>query len=365
LNFSFSEEQEELRATARAFLADRSGSDDVRRAMESATGWDEGLWKQLAGELGWTAVHIPEAYGGIGLGYVELVGLVEVMGEALLCAPFFSTVCLGANAILCAGSEEQKRELLPGLAEGRTRASLATGDVRVEALRDGDDWLLSGEAGHVLDGHSADLVIVPARTGAGVGLFAVPGHAAGFARRGLPTLDRTRRLARLSLGDVRLPGAALLGDDAAGEAAFARTLDLACVALAAEQVGGAQRCLDLSVAYAREREQFGRPIGSFQSIKHTCADMMVRVEAARSAAYWAGCAAAQDDPELAVLASAAKATASEAYFACAGDAIQVHGGVGFTWEYDVHLYFKRARASESFLGEPAWHRERVARHMGL
>jgi alkylation response protein AidB-like acyl-CoA dehydrogenase len=365
MRFAFTEEQEELRATARAFLADRSGSDDVRRAMESAVGWDADLWKQMAGELGWTAVHIPEAYGGIGLGYVELVGLLEVMGEALVCAPFFSTVCLGANAILCGGSETQKQELLPGIAEGQTRATLATGDVRVEAQREGGDWILSGDTRHVVDGHTADRVIVPVRTDAGISLFAVSGDSAGLERHALPTLDRTRRLANLTFANARVPDTARLDGDTPGEAALAQALDLARVALAAEQVGGAQRCLDLSVQYAKEREQFGRPIGSFQAVKHTCADMMVRVEAARSAAYWAACAAAQQEADLPVLASLAKATASEAYFACAGDAIQVHGGVGFTWEYDVHLYFKRARASEAFLGDPAWHRERVAQHMGL
>lgn len=365
MRFAFTEEQEELRATARAFLAERSGSEDVRRAMESAAGWDADLWKQMAGELGWTAVHIPEAYGGIGLGYVELVGLLEVMGEVLLCSPFFSTICLGANAILAAGSDAQKHELLPGIAEGHTRATLATGDVSVDARRDGADWILSGEAQQVVDGHSADLLVVPARTDAGIGVFAVPGDSTGVERRAQPTLDRTRRLANLTFADARVPEAALLAGDASGEAALAHAFDLACVALAAEQVGGAQRCLDLSVQYAKEREQFGRPIGSFQAVKHICADMMVRVEAARSSTYWAACGAAQQEDELPVLASLAKATASEAYFACAGDAIQVHGGVGFTWEYDVHLYFKRARASEAFLGDPAWHRERVAQHMGL
>jgi alkylation response protein AidB-like acyl-CoA dehydrogenase len=178
-------------------------------------------------------------------------------------------------------------------------------------------------------------------------------------------MDQTRRLAELSLVDVRVPRSACLGEEGQGGSSLTRALDLASVALAAEQVGGAQRCLDLSVAYAKEREQFGRPIGSFQSIKHKCADMMVAVESARSATYYAGCVAAEGSDDLPLAASTAKAVASDAYFRCAADAIQIHGGVGMTWEYDVHLYFKRAKSTETFLGAPSWHRERVSRRIGL
>jgi alkylation response protein AidB-like acyl-CoA dehydrogenase len=222
----------------------------------------------------------------------------------------------------------------------------------------------------VVDGHCADLLVVAARapgsTGAeGVSLFAVPADTAGLTRTPLPTMDRTRRLAALALREVRVPASARLGDEGAAAPALQQTLDLACVALAAEQVGGAQRCLDLSVEHAKERVQFGRPIGSFQAVKHMCADMMVAVETARSAAYYAGCVAAEGGDELGLVASLAKAWCSDAFFRCAGDAIQVHGGVGFTWEYDVHLYFKRARAGASLLGEPSFHRERVARGIGL
>ncbi len=375
MNFAFTEEQEALRATARSFLAEHSTPDEVRRAMASELGFDRALWKRIGSELGWTAVAIPEAYDGLGLGSVELVALMEAMGEALLCAPFLSSVCLAANALLEAGSEAQKRELLPGIASGETLAALAwsgpgggfgANAVATGARRDGSDFLLWGRPRYVVDGHCADLLLVAARAEAGgVDLFAVPGDARGLARRALPTMDQTRRLAELELDGVRVPAAARLGEaaGAAGEA-LARTLDLAAVALAAEQVGGAQRCLDLAVAHAKQRVQFGRPIGSFQAIQHKCADMLLRVESARSAAYAGGCAAAEGR-DLPLAASLARAYASDAYFHCAAEALQIHGGVGFTWEYDVHLYLKRARSSEVLLGDPAWHRERVAQRIGL
>lgn len=379
MDFTFSEEQQELRSSARAFLAEHSGSAQVRAAMESELGHDAQVWKQIGSELGWTGVHIPEQYGGLGLGYVELIALLEMMGESLLCAPFFSSVCLGANVLLCAATEEQKQRLLPGIAEGQTRATLAWTEadgrwgvdgVAATATRDGSDFVLQGSKRFVLDGHCADLIVVAARaptsTGEeGLSLFAVAADAAGLERRILPTMDRTRRLAQIDLNEVRVPASELLGAEGSGGPALRKTLDLAAVALAAEQVGGAQKCLDMSVEYAKERVQFGRPIGSFQAIKHKCANMMVAVETARSAAYYAGCVAAEDSPELPVNASLAQATCSDAYFQCAADALQIHGGVGITWEYDVHLYFKRAKSSETFLGGGNYHRELVAQRIGL
>jgi alkylation response protein AidB-like acyl-CoA dehydrogenase len=382
VRFAFTEEQEELRATARAFLAEQSSSERVRAAMESEAGFDAATWKRIGTELGWTALAIPEACGGLGLGPIELTALLEPMGEALLCAPFFATVCLGAAAVLEAGSEAQQAEHLRPVAEGGPVATLAwtgaepgVGAEAVAALarRVGGprgDFELDGVFPDVLDGHTADLLVVAARAPgsegeAGVSLFALPADAAGLSRAQRPTLDRTRRLARVELRSVRVPAAALLGDEGAGGAALERTLDRARVALAAEQVGGAQRCLDLAVAYAGSRVQFGRTIGSFQAIKHRCAELMVRVETARSGAYWAACTAAAGAGELPEVASLAKAAASEAFFQSAAECLQVHGGVGFTWEYDVHLYLKRARAGEAFLGDPPWQRERIARRLGL
>ena len=375
-----SEEQEALRLQARDFLTRHSGSEQVRRAMESESGMDPELWKRIGAELGWTALCVPEPYGGVGLSAVELSALMEPMGEHLLCAPFFSTVCMATPAILAGGTEAQKREHLPGIAEGRTTAALAYAEpggvidpaaigCAFRAAPGG--YTLHGVKRYVVDGHSADLLVVAARREGtqgeqGIELFLVPGAATGLTRRALPTMDLTRRLAEIELDGVRVPAQARLGEaEGRGAAVLGEALDRAAIALAAEQVGGAQRCLDLSVAYAKERVQFGRPIGSFQALKHKCADMMLFVESARSAAWHAAEVAAQGGEGLAAAASLAKAYCGDAYFRCAGEAIQIHGGVGFTWEYDPHLHFKRARSSQSLLGDPSFHRERVARAIGL
>jgi alkylation response protein AidB-like acyl-CoA dehydrogenase len=374
VNFAFNAEQEELRAMARAFLADHSSSDQVRSAMTSEHGYDAEVWKLIGTELGWPAVLVPEEYGGLGLSWIELVALLETTGEALLCAPFFSSVCLGGNALLVAGSEAQKQEHLPALAEGQLRSTLAFSEasgrwdsegIATLAKPDGGDFVLTGSKRFVPDGACADLIVLAARAEGssgeeGVSLFLVPADAAGLTVEALPTVDQTRRQAQLVFDGVRVPAAASLGEPGSAWPALRKVLDLAAIGISAEQVGGAQRCLDLSVAYAKERVQFGRVIGSFQAIKHKAADMMLDVECARSAAYYAGCVAAEDGEALAQAASLAKATCSEAYFRCAADAIQIFGGIGFTWEYDPHLHFKRAKSTESFLGDAAWHRERVA-----
>jgi alkylation response protein AidB-like acyl-CoA dehydrogenase len=370
VNFAFTEEQEELRATARAFLADHSSPAQVRAVMETELGHDPSVWKRVGAELGWTAVAIPEAYGGLGLSWVEVAALSELMGETLFCAPYLATIGLAASAIQAAGDEAQKARLLGSLAGEGAVAALAS-SAQPSCRRDGDGYVLDGVERQVVDGHCADLLVIAARTpgseGAeGVSLFAVPAASAGLERVALPTLDRTRRLAELRLAGVRVPASLRLGAEGEAAPALERALALGAIALAAEQVGVAQRSLDLAVGYARERVQFGRPIGSFQAIKHKCADMMVKVEAARSAAYWAACVAA--DPgaaDLPLAASAAKAAASDAAFFCAGSALQIFGGVGFTAEYDIQLYFKRARASAALLGDAAFHREQVARRIGL
>lgn len=379
MNFALDDEQQRLRATARAFLAAHAPSATVRAAMTTDRGYDPALWQRIAGELGWPAVIIPEAHGGLGLGQVELMVLMEAMGAALVCAPFFSTVCLGANALVVGGSPAQQAAWLPGIAAGTTTAAVAHAEaegrwdaagIAAIARPAGGDVVLSGTKSFVVDGHTADLLLIAARApgtrGAeGVQLFAVPAVTPGVERRALGTMDQTRRLAEIRLDDVRIPSDAALGTAASGWTILETTLQLATVALAAEQVGGAERCLDLAVAYAKERVQFGRPIGSFQAIKHKCADMLMRVEAARSAAYYAACAADERGAELAVAASLAKAYCSEAYFHCAAESLQIHGGVGFTWEYDVQLYFKRAKSSESLLGDAAYHRELVAQQLAL
>lgn len=379
MKFAFTEEQEALRSAARSFLADHSSGAQVRATMATDAGYDPALWRRLGAELGWTALLIPEAYDGLGLGYVELIALMEEMGAALLCAPFFSTVCLATNALLLGASEEQKRQYLPGIAAGEVTATLAftepngrwdASGIEMAADPQGDSFILNGRKSFVVDGHTADLLIVAARRAGshgseGIHLFIVAANTPGIERQALPTMDQTRRQAQLTFRNVRVSAAARLGGEGEGWPILRKTLDLAAITLAAEQLGGAQRCLDMSVEYAKQRIQFGRPIGSFQAIKHKCADMLLRVESARSATYYAGWAASVDDPELPALASLAKAYCSDTYFQCAAEAIQIHGGVGFSWEYDVHLYFKRAKSSETLLGDATYHRELVAQRIGL
>jgi alkylation response protein AidB-like acyl-CoA dehydrogenase len=362
---------------ARRFLEEHSSSARVRAAMATDRGFDPEVWQRIGGELGWTAMIVPEAYGGFGFTYVELIAVMEEMGRALLCAPFFSSICLAANALLVAGDEAQKEAHLPGIASGDTRAALAwmepngrfdAGGIAAVARPDGADFLLSGTKTFVIDGHTADLLIVAARTPGssgehGIGLFLVPADAPGIDRRPLPTMDQTRKQAELVLSSVRVPASDRLSGD--GWAALSRTLELAAIALAAEQAGGAQRCLELAVDYAKVRIQFGRPIGSFQAIKHMCADMLLQVESARSAAWYAGWAAAHGGEALSIVAPMARAWCSDAYFHCAAESIQIHGGIGFTWEHDAHLYFKRARASAMLLGDSSLHCERLAQAIGL
>ncbi len=381
MDFSFSDEQLMIRDTAAAFLAEVSGSAAVRRAMASEAGYEAAVWERISTEMYWQALHIPEPFGGLGLGYVELAAILEQCGRRLLCAPFFSTVCLGVNALLVAGSEVQKAEYLPRIAEGSLTATLAyTGigghwdHTAVEATwaREGDDYLLNGELRYVADGHTAQVLVVAAREAgsrgeAGISLFLLPGDAAGLSRARLPTMDQTRRQAHISLDHVRVTAAQRMGGEGSAWPQLATIIDLATIGLAAEQLGAAQQALDMSVAYAMERVQFGRTIASFQATKHKAADMMLQVEVARSAVYYAACVAQEyfgGGPlaaELAEAASIVKSYCSDACFSCASEALQIHGGVGFTWEYDVHLYFKRAKGDEHFLGNGAYHRERLAR----
>ena len=371
MNFAFSEEQEELRRSVRRFLEDKSPMTEVRRLMETTEGFDRAVWDQMANQLGLQALAIPEEYGGAGFGYVELIVVFEEMGAALLCAPYFATVALGANALLSSGDEGAKKDLLPGIASGETIATLAftedTGrwdadGITLVATGSGGEWKLDGHKMFVVDGNNANLVLVAGRTDKGVSLFAVEGAAAGMTATPLATMDQTRKQARIEFASTP---ARLVGEEGGAAPVLSRTLDLAAVALAAEQVGGAQRCLDMSVDYAKTRIQFGRPIGSFQAIKHKCADMLLEVESAKSAAYYAGWAAAEDSEELPVVASLAKSYCSEAYFHAAAENIQIHGGIGFTWEHDAHLYFKRAKSSELMLGDPSYHRELLAQRIGI
>ena len=372
MQFSFTSEQEEFRAILRRYLEDKSPPAVVRRLMETEAGWERDGWRDLNQTLGLSGVHIPEAYGGQGFGPFELGIVLEEMGRALLCAPYFASVVLAATAIMNAGTEAQKRALLPSIAAGDAVATLAftepngrwdTAGIAMMAASAGGKFRLDGVKSFVLDGHTADLIVVLARrpgsTGDdGLSFFTVPGDAPGLTRHALKVLDPTRKQARLDFSAVE---ADLLGEEAAAAAPFARTKVLAAVCLANEMIGGAERLRQSALDYANLRVQFGRTIASFQSMKHKQADMLVDVELAKSAAYYAAAAAAEDDAELPALASLAKACASDAYIQTAINTIQIHGGIGFTWDNDTHLWFKRAKSSEVFLGDPTWHRELIMR----
>jgi len=371
VNFAFSPEQEELRTIVRQFLEAKSAEVAVREQMETERGYDPEVWSQMAEQLGLQSLIIPEEFGGQGFGYVELTVVMEEMGRALLCAPYFSSVVLAANTLLQSGDDAAKSAHLPGIASGETVATLAFTEpngrwdesgIEATATNDGGTWKINGTKSFVLDGHTADLVLVAARTGAGVSIFAVAGDAAGLTRTALSTMDQTRKQAKLEFDGVE---GTLVGTDGAGWDVLSTVLDLAAVSLAAEQVGGAQKCLDMAVEYAKVRVQFGRPIGSFQAIKHKCADMLLEVESAKSAAYYAGWCASEMNDELPSVASLAKAYCSEAYFHAAAENIQIHGGIGFTWEHPAHLYFKRAKSSELLFGDPTYHRELLAQRIGI
>ena len=371
MQFAFTEEQDQLRSFVRQFLEEKSDEAAVRELMETEQGYDESVWAQMAEQLGLQSLIIPEEYGGQGFGWVELIVVLEEMGRSLLCAPFFSSVVLSTSALLLSGDEAAQSEYLPKIASGELIATVAVTEengrwdetgVTATASSDGDSWTIDGAKHYVLDGHTAGLIIVAARTSAGVSLFAVDGDAAGLERTPLATMDQTRKQAKLNFSNT--PGT-LIGTDGSGWEVLEAMLDRAAVGLAAEQVGGAQKVLDMSVEYAKDRVQFGRPIGSFQAIKHKCADMLLEVESAKSAAYYAAWCAAENNDELPAMASLAKSYCSEAYFHATAENIQIHGGIGFTWEHPAHLYFKRAKSSELLFGDPTYHRELLATRIGL
>jgi alkylation response protein AidB-like acyl-CoA dehydrogenase len=371
MNFAFTDEQEELRKTVRAFLDAKSPESAVREQMETEAGYDEAVWRQMAEQMGLQGLSIPEEFGGSGFTFIELGIVLEEMGRSLLCAPFFSTVVFASNVLLHSGDDAAKKDFLPAIASGETIATVAFTEpsgrwdeqgIEMEATGAGDGWTLSGTKMFVLDGHTAGLVLVAARTPQGVSLFAVEADASGLTRTPLSTMDQTRKQARLEFEST--PGR-LIGTEGDGWNVLSKVLDLVAIGLAAEQVGGAQKVLDMAVEYAKVRVQFGRPIGSFQAIKHKCADMLLEVESAKSAAYYGMWCASELNDELPSVASLAKAYCSEAYFHAAAENIQIHGGIGFTWEHPAHLYFKRAKSSELLFGDPTYHRELLAQRIGI
>ena len=367
-----------LRSAAREFLDRECQPKVVRQLMESEDAFDAGLWQKLV-QMGWTGLGIPEEHGGAG-SFLDLTVVLEEAGRALLPGPFFGTMALAVPLLVGAGTEAQKRTVLTAVAEGRVRATAAIAEpsgrwdaagIELPAERSGERWKLNGVKLFVPDAGASEYLIVAARTRkssdpeSGITLFLLEGRPPGMQVTPLKTMDMTRRWYEVRLDGVELTADAVVGAVDGGWEPLRRALEWGTAALCAEMVGGAQHVLDASVEYAKTRHQFGRPIGVYQAVSHKLANMMLEVESARSATYYAAWAIDADAPDRSLAASMAKAYTSDAYRRAAGDGIQVHGGIGFTWEHDMHLYFKRAKASEVTLGDATYHRELVAQALDL
>ncbi len=360
----------------RRFLEERAPAAELRRMFAAPEGFDRSLWKQMATELGLPGIHLPESVGGQGFGFLELGIVLEEMGRALLPSPFFASSVLATEAIRCVGSEAEQRALLPGIASGEEIATLAWVEegagwdpaaLKLEARPEGSAYVLHGEKHAVLSADAATRLVVAARLpgtqgAAGLTLLCVDANAPGVRVVLEESIDLARRVARVELDGVRARGLGPAGGAAAG---LEKALLRARVALSAEMIGGAARALDMAVAYAKQRVQFARPIGSFQALKHAAADVLLELELARSASYWAWWVADQDGPELAEAAPLAKSACAEAYSLAAATNLQIHGGIGFTYEADPHLHYRRARADAALLGEPGEQRAALARELGL
>ncbi|HXG68533.1 MAG TPA: acyl-CoA dehydrogenase family protein [Blastocatellia bacterium] len=378
MELGFTQEQEMIRSQAAEFLKNECPKDVVRELMASDHAHSDELWEKMAA-MGWMGLIFPEEYGGVGLSFVDQIVVLEEMGRALTPGSYFSTVLLAGLTLLEAASDEQKRRWLAPLAEGRLKATLALAEpdgawtpekLAVRAERADGGFRINGVKLFVPDAHVADLILCAAQMddrgfASGLSLFAVDRRSEGLNVTPLKTMDQTRRLYEVSFEAVKVPAGSLLGAPGQARALLERVLDLAAIGLCAQMVGGAQQVLNMCVEYSKSRIQFGRPIGSFQAIQHRCADMLLLIESARSAVYAAACAASEDVEQIALHASIAKAYTSDAYTWVAGEGIQIHGGMGFTWEHDAHLYFKRAKADEVTFGDAGSHRERVARLIGL
>ncbi|HSJ36073.1 MAG TPA: acyl-CoA dehydrogenase family protein [Acidimicrobiia bacterium] len=362
---AFTDEHEEIRRYVRQWLDERAPIDVVRKTMETEAGFNPSLWSDL-GELGWLGMALDEDFGGGGLGFMELAVVAEEMGRTLFPSPFLSTVVIGAGLVAGVATKEQSRSILPDVAGGALRLAAAVAPaarVSVAGTEVDGGWRLTGEAGFVLDGHTADLLIVEAGVAGESRLFLVEMGAEGLEARPDSVLDLTRPMARVSVEGT--PARPLGEGDEDVEAAREEMVVRAVGALAMEQVGGAQACLDLSVEYAKDRHQFGRPIGSFQAVKHMCADMLVEVESARSAAYHLAWAIDHDPGEARIAAPLAKAYCADAYYRAAASTIQIHGGIGFTWEHHAHLHLKRAKSGQLLFGDSVYHRTRLADRLGI
>lgn len=358
-------EQQELRSGVRKFVAEHAPPDRIRQVMEGPDGFDRNLWRRMAGELGLAGLVVPEEHGGSGAGHVERCVVAEELGRALVPSPFLSSAVLAVDTLLALGDAEAQAELLPELCSGELVAAVAGGvlgsDDGVIATWRGGTWLLDGRTSPVLSGEGADVVLVHAATDRGSGWFLVSAGATGLNRTSLRTLDPTFRMARLDFSSV--PARLLATEDAAG--VLAKVEDLAALALIADSVGGMGRALEMTVDYAKVRVQFGRAIGSYQGVKHVCADMYCACEQAISVLRHAAWVADNDPEQLPLATAAAKVFVSPAYFQTAADTIQLHGGIGYTWEHDAHLHYKRAKTAELLLGSADRARARLADLLGI
>jgi len=378
MDIGFTEEQELLRDTARKFLDSQCPTKFVREMMATDAAVTEEFWRRLA-DNGWLGITYPEDAGGSGLGLVDLVVLMEEIGRAVMPGPYLATVLLGGAAIAAAGSPEQRRDWLPRIAAGELKATLAVTEpnarwdaagITAPARETRGGFALSGTKMFVPDAHLADVLVVAARSRDGstmedgVSLFLVPKDMPGLAIRRLPAVDETRKLCEVRFDNVAVPTSALLGELHRGWAPLQQVIDRAAVALSAEMCGAAQRVLEMTVDYAKLRVAFGKPIGSYQGVKHKCADMLVEIENAKSLTYYAAWAVDENEADAPLAVSMAKASASDAGRKVCAAGIQLHGGIGMTWEHDLQLYLKRAKAGEVAFGDASWHRERVAQLMG-
>ena len=375
MNFGFSEEQELLRTEVRKLLDGQCPMPEVRKLGESPKAYSPALWKQL-GELGWLGLTLPEAYGGADLEWIDLALLLEETGRSLFPSPLISCT-LAAAALLESGSEEQKQARLPALAAGSQIGTVALAEdggifgsegIALRGERQGDDWLLDGVKCFVTDPEAADFFVVAFRTGDGadeLALAVVDADAPGVSAQSFPMMDRTKRLGNVSLENVRVPANAILAEPGAARAALDRLFDRGAIAVTAELLGSAQAALDMTVGYAKERIQFGSPIGRFQGVKHPLAEMFVALESSKSLLYYAAWAidAKPDDVPRAV--SRAKAYASDAFIRIGVDGVQLHGTIAFTDEYDLQLYLKRSKWARPMFGDSAYHYERLLRLRGL
>jgi alkylation response protein AidB-like acyl-CoA dehydrogenase len=369
MQFELTETQQTLKNTVRKFLSVECPIAEVRPLMETETAYDASLWQKMA-DQGWTGMLIPERYGGFGMGMVEMAATLEEMGRALLPGPFFSTVVMAGTLIEKAGNEAQKEKYLGAIARSEIKVTVAFLEdppawtpqgVQLKARTSGGAYLLDGTKLFVPDAGVADVIVVIARLDGELALFVVGRDTQGVAIRPMSSIDLTRKVYEIKFDGVRVPREAMLASGPSAVEALGRARAMATVGLVAEMTGGMQRLLDLTVEYAKTRKQFGRPIGQFQAVQHQCADMLVLTESSRSAAYYAAYAIQEGIPEAPLAVSVAKAYASEAYRETGNRAIQVHGGMGFTWENDAHLYYRRAKVSEQMFGDATFHREVIAK----